>query len=64
MEIQEIEDHIRPRITNGTIDYNTGNLTLFTSETVDVTPVSNVNLSLFHVSNNSGSKEISILGRR
>ena len=48
-------DHTRPKIIQGSVNYSTGYFEFLADETIDVTPLSNVNTTLFVVQDNTGS---------
>ena len=52
-QVTEFDDVIPPIILSARIDFSTGILTLTANETLDVTPASNVNLSLIHFFNST-----------
>ena len=47
--LNEIPDTTPPRITDVSLDYGTGILIFETTENIDVTPVSKLNLSMFNI---------------
>lgn len=48
-------DHSRPKIIRGSVNYSTGYFEFLADETMDVTPLSNVNTTLFVVQDTTGS---------
>ena len=60
--VHEVPDSIVPNITNGTLDYSEGILTLQATEIVDSTPGYMVVLPLVLVVNNTGDPVLSLTG--
>ena len=57
MALNEIPDTTPPRITAVSLDYGTGILIFDTTENIDVTPVSKLNLSMFNIYDANVAKE-------
>ena len=55
--LNEIPDTTPPRITDVSLDYGTGILIFDTTENIDVTPVSKLNLSMFNIYDANVAKE-------
>ena len=55
MMVNEINDTSIPFVKNVTLNYSTGMLSLFISETVDLVPISNLRLDTINISNDYGS---------
>ena len=55
--LNEIPDTTPPRITDVSLDYGTGILIFETTENIDVTPVSKLNLSMFNIYDANVAKE-------
>ena len=58
----EYADTVSPLITDASIEYSTGLIQLTFTETIDVTPISRVNLSGIFVSTSSGAKTVALSG--
>ena len=63
--LEEFPDDIPPRILKCSIDYNVGNLFIFTNEIIDVTPSVLLNLSLISlVQSNTSTDEVTLFGAK
>jgi hypothetical protein len=60
--VYETPDSIVPNITNGTLDYSHGVLTLQATEIVDTTPASMIVLPLILIVNNTGDALLALTG--
>jgi hypothetical protein len=60
--VLEIPDVGQPKVVSAEINYGTGVLKITCNETLDVTPESNVDLSLIFLSNNTGSTAMPLAG--
>ena len=63
--LEEFPDDIPPRVLKCSIDYNVGNLFIFTNEIIDVTPSALLNLSLISlVQSNISTNEVTLFGAK
>ena len=63
VSVTEIRDTIVPTVISATLNYGTGILIIEASETIDITPSSNVDVSRLHVSNATGNSDVSLAGQ-
>jgi hypothetical protein len=61
ISVTEVRDSTKPFIKSCSIDYNNGHLTILVSETIDVTPATNVALEKVAIGNISKGKNISLV---
>ena len=62
--VTEVNDTVVPKLTLGHINFGTGLMTIKASETIDVTPHSQVDFSKMFLSNSSGDKLVSLDGSK
>ena len=60
--MREIKDTVGPGIDRVVVDFGYGTVDIFFSETIDVTPVSRLNLSSMFAVNNTGDRKVSMFG--
>eukprot|EP00945_MAST-04E_sp_MAST-4E-sp1_P000844 g844.t1 len=61
--VTEIADNILPNVSRVILDYSLGVITFMMTETMDITPVSNVALAKLFLSNSSGNRTIPLDGK-
>ena len=59
---KEVADTIKPIVVSASIDYGIGRLVVTASETIDLNPASNVNVSRFFFENIPGDSAIALNG--
>ena len=60
--MREIKDTVGPGIDRVVVDFGYGTVDIFFSETIDVTPISRLNLSSMFAVNNTGDRKVSMFG--